>query len=58
MLIENEHICLNICEDFSVQCEAEGVRFIKTVQAVDATVMVFACLLKKHYSVLLSSLGI
>ncbi len=22
-LIENEHICLNIGEDFSVQCEAE-----------------------------------
>ena len=43
MLIENEHICLNICEDFSVQREAEGARFIKTVQALDATVMVFAC---------------
>lgn len=41
MLIENEHICLNICEDLSVWCEAEE-RDLSKLQTVDAAVMVFA----------------
>lgn len=42
MLIENEHICLNIWEDFFSTVWGRAARFIKSVQAVDVPVMVFA----------------